>query len=176
MSDKDFKGFNEHDDEEVISKTAVKKEMLALQQMGEDIANLSDSELKKIPLDEKLEEAILLARRLPHREGRRRQLQFVGKLMRSADSEAIKVALDKLRDNSRAHTKILHDCENWRDRLIADGDKALGDFTARYPDTDRHYLRQIIRAAQKEQSQQKAPASARKIFQYVKELVDNSDD
>ena len=87
----DFK-LEKHEDEP-LSKTAVKQEMKALQKLGEQVAELSDSGLATIPLDGTLKEAILLARRLPHREGRRRQMQYVGKLMRNADGEAIAAAL-----------------------------------------------------------------------------------
>jgi len=163
-------------EEEPKSKTAIKKEMEALQKIGEEIAALSDNELKGIPLEATLKEAISLARRLPHREGRRRQMQFVGKLMRSADHEAIEVALDKLRNNSRAHTKLLHDIENWRDRLIAEGDAAMSEFTKIYHHTDRQHLRQLIRSAQKQQSQQKPPAAARKLFKYIKEMFELQDE
>ena len=166
----DFK-LDEHEDEP-ISKTAVKQEMKALQKLGEQIADLSDTGLATIPLEGTLKEAILLARRLPHREGRRRQMQFVGKLMRSADCEAITAALDKLRNNSRAHTRLLHDAEIWRDKLIAVGDTALADFTAQYWEADRQHLRQLIRAAQKEQSQQKPPSSARKLFKCIREQME----
>lgn len=170
----DFK-LDEHEDEPK-SKTAVKREMEALQEMGEEVAALSDSELKTIPLDETLLDAILIARRLPPREGRRRQMQFVGKLMRSADHEAIAEALEKLRNNSRAHTKLLHDAENWRDRLIAEGDDAMGEFTAIYYETDRQHMRQLIRAAKKELSQEKPPAAARKLFKCIREQMETETD
>jgi|TARA_B100000809_G_scaffold259782_1_gene305446 ribosome-associated protein len=166
----DFK-LDEHEDEP-LSKTAVKQEMKALQKLGEKVADLSDTGLATIPLDGTLREAILLARRLPHREGRRRQMQFVGKLMRSADCEAITAALEKLRNNSRAHTKLLQDAEIWRDKLIAEGDTVLADFTAQYWQADRQHLRQLIRAAQKEQSQQKPPSSARKLFKCIREQME----
>lgn len=117
----------------------------------------------------------MLARKLPQREGRRRQMQYVGKLMRDTDHEAIIEALDKLRNNSRAHTKLLHDCETWRDRMIAEGDSVSNEFCDIYYEADRQYIRQIIRAAQKDISHKKPPANARKLYSYIKEQLTAAD-
>lgn len=157
------------DEEQPKSKSAVKREMTALQKLGEELVNLSPAKLAKIPMPEQLEEAVMLARRLKNREGKRRQLQYIGKIMRVIDSDAIQQALDSFHHESLAFRQHFHRLENWRDRLISEGDRAMEDLLVEMPDLDRQHLRQLIRQAQKEASQNKPPAASRKLFQYLRD-------
>lgn len=157
---------------ELVSKSEMKREMNALQKLGEELVELPQKQLEKITLPEDLDDAVKLARRLEHREGRRRQLQYIGKLMREIDVTEIKQQLEKYHQQSRNFRQHFHNLEQWRDRLINEGDAALNQLLAEQPGTDRQHLRQLIRQAQKEQSQQKPPAASRKIFKYLRELME----
>lgn len=152
------------------SKSQVKREMLALQELGKELVDLNDRQLAQVPLTPALETAIHEARRLPHREARRRQLRYIGKLMRS-DHEAIEAALSKLQQTNDQHVHLQHRAESWRDRLLSDDDKALAEFIREHPQADIQHLRQILRMAQKEKTQNKAPTQARKLFRYIRELL-----
>ncbi len=159
-------------EEEPKSKSALKREMTALQNIGEELVNLSPAKLAKIPMPELLEEAVMLARRLKNREGKRRQLQYIGKIMRNIDSDAIKQRLESFHHQSQSFRQHFHYLEQWRDRLTSEGDKALDELLTEAPALDRQHLRQLIRQAKKEQSQNKPPAASRKIFKYLQESLD----
>ncbi|GLS25428.1 ribosome biogenesis factor YjgA [Marinibactrum halimedae] len=165
---------NPHDDEELfISKTAVKKEMKGLQDLGSELTELSDNHLATVPLSTNLQEAIALARKLKAGSARKRQVQYIAKLLRNDDFESIKAALDAIKDRSRLQTKSLHVAEQWRDRLLQEpSTSAL--FLEEYPTANRQLLNQLIRAANKEATANKPPASARKLFKLIREVVDNT--
>ncbi len=156
-----------------VSKSALKKEMTKLQKMGEDLVDLPERLLEKISLPADIHEAIMLARRLKNREGKRRQLQYIGKLMRKTDVDPIRQQLEKFQQQSRSFRQHFHQLEQWRDRLIDEGDSALNALLNEYPSADRQHLRQLIRQAKKESSQNKPPAASRKVFQYLKGLLES---
>ena len=165
---------NENDrTEEPKSKSQVKREMLAVQKLGEELVGLSSSELARIALPDDLREAIDLARRLPQRGAHKRQLQYIGRLMRGVDCEPIQQDLDRLRNRDAAQTAQLHRIERWRDRLLDEGDSALEALFAQHPLLDRQHLRQLLRNAQKEQAAEKAPRAAREIFRYLRDHLDS---
>ncbi|MEH6466813.1 MAG: ribosome biogenesis factor YjgA [Porticoccus sp.] len=159
-------------EEEPKSKSALKREMTALQKIGEDLVDLPASQLAKVLMPDLLEDAIMVARRLKNREGKRRQLQYIGKIMRNIDSDAIKQRLDSFNHKSQESRQQLHRLEQWRDRLMTDGDQAIGELLKEYAELDRQHLRQLIRQAQKEASQNKPPAASRKIFKYLQENME----
>ncbi|MFA7553760.1 MAG: ribosome biogenesis factor YjgA [Spongiibacteraceae bacterium] len=162
------------DEEEIIyvSKSEMKRDMLALQKLGEDIVKLSKGQFATIPLtDETLAEAINTARRISHREGLRRQMQYIGKLMRKTDISAIEAAYEKILNGRKEETRKFHELEMWRDQLIEKGPNAIEDVVNKYPHVDRQHLRQLLMQAAKEQKNNKPPASARKLFIYLKELA-----
>jgi ribosome-associated protein len=150
------------------SKSELKREMHARQQLGEQLTKLSHAQLAKIPLSDSLRDAIKDYQRFPQREARRRQLQFIGRLMRDADCEAIEQAWQLTQSGSEASKKVQHRLEHWRDRLIAEGDDAVNVLLAEYPAMDRQPLRQLIRDAIREKKENKPPAASRKLFQYIK--------
>src|SRR5690606_38640592 len=131
------------------SKSQVKREMLALQGLGKQLVDLAPSQLKQLPLPEKLYDALLLAQRTTSREGRRRQIHYVGKLMRDVDAEAIRVQLDIWENGSREQTKEMHRLEALRDLLLRDDD-SLTALLQKYPGADAQHLRALIRAGRKE--------------------------
>jgi len=164
---------DEEEDEEIIwvSKSEIKRDAEELKRLGAELVDLGKNSLDKIPLDERLRTEVELAQRIK-KEGRRRQLQLIGKLLRSIDVEPIRVALDKLNNRHNQQVALLHKLEMLRDRLIEQGDEAMGDVIALYPDADRQQLRSMIRNAQKEKAGSKPPKSARQIFQYLRELAE----
>ena len=157
------------DEELPKSKSAVKREMTALQKLGEELVDLAPAKLAKVTMPEELAEAVMLARRLKSREGRRRQLQYIGKIMRVIDSEGIRRELESFHHDSQVFRQQFQRLENWRDRLISEGDSALEELINDIPGLDRQHLRQLIRQAQRDASQQKPPAASRKLFQYLRD-------
>ena len=164
---------DEEEDEEIIwvSKSEIKRDAEELKRLGAELVDLGKNSLDKIPLDERLRNEVELAQRIK-KEGRRRQLQLIGKLLRSIDVEPIRVALDKLNNRHNQQVALFHKLEMLRDRLIEQGDEAMGDVIALYPEADRQQLRSMIRNAQKEKAGNKPPKSARQIFQYLRELAE----
>lgn len=153
-------------EDERPSKTQRKKEMTALQDLGAALARLAADRLARIDLPERLREAIIETRRITDHEGRRRQLQYVGKLMRGVDAEPIRRALDELTHGSRAAIERMHRCERWRDRLI-DDDAALTELLADHPGLDAQPLRAAIRAARRERAEGSAPKHARELYRWL---------
>ncbi|EAP94183.1 ribosome biogenesis factor YjgA [Vibrio splendidus] len=158
-------------EEEIIwvSKTEMKTDMDALQKLGEELVELKPSILDKFPLSEDLAQAIKDAQRFKN-EAKRRQLQYIGKVMRNVDPEPIQAALDKIRNKHSQATVELHKLEQLRDRVVAEGDAAISDVMEMYPEADRQRLRQLARQANKEKSANKPAKSSREIFQILKEL------
>ncbi|PWC13091.1 ribosome-associated protein [Brenneria roseae subsp. americana] len=162
---------NEDDDDEIIwvSKSEIKRDAEALKDLGAELVELGKNALEKIPLDDDLRAAVELAQRIK-KEGRRRQLQLIGKLLRARDPEPIQAALDKLKNRHNQQVVLFHKLELLRDRLVAEGDDAIPDILALYPHADRQQLRSLVRNAQKEKAANKPPKSTRQIFQYLREL------
>lgn len=159
------------------SKSALKREMTALQELGERLTTLPDSQLAQMPIDDQqLLDAITLARRITARSGRRRQLQFIGKLMRHIDPEPIREALERLDGTHRDDNARFHRLETLRDDLLQRGDRALAAVLTTYPQADRQHLRQLLRQHATEEKTAKPRAAARKIFRYLRELDNVSED
>ena len=156
------------------SKTQRKQQMEDLQALGEELVALSSDRVKKIEIPENLRDAVREAQRMTRPdEAKRRQMQYIGKLMRSVDVEPIRAALALVRGESASETARLHRLERWRTELLAD-EKMLHDIATRYPSVDLQHLRSLRRAALKEQEQNKPARSYRAIFQLLKELEDNA--
>lgn len=160
------------EEEEIIlvSKTEMKNDMIMLQKLGEELVELKASVLEKFPIPEDLAEAIKNAQRFKN-EARRRQLQYIGKMMRTIDPEPIQAALDKYRNKHAQTTVALHKMEQLRDRVVAEGDEAVEAVISLYPSANRQRLRQLARQAKKEQQHSKPPKASREIFQVIKELA-----
>ena len=168
------------------TKTDLKREMDALQDLGAELLTLRSDLFARLELPEKLQEALAEAKRITNFEGKRRQMQFIGKLMRKLEEDAVaavQAALDEQRNGSAAEKLALHQAELWRDRLIADDD-ALQPWLEQFPRTDVQQLRTLIRQARKDaptakeanvqESQGLAPRksrSYREIFQLVREQM-----
>lgn len=153
------------------SKSQRKRDMLALQNLGAELAKLPADQFEKISLPDDLYDAIVEARRIHQHGAHKRQLQFIGRLMRDIDASPIQEQLDTLRGQSARAAQELHLIERWRDRLLDEGDAALGELVQEQPHTDRHHVRQLLRNAHKEKQANKPPKSARALFHYLHELI-----
>lgn len=171
-----------------ISRTDLKRESTELQKLGEALLTLRADLMAKLNLPDKLLEAMAEAKRITNFEGKRRQMQFVGKLMRQLPPEvldAARAALVEQHMPSAHETALLHTAEQWRDRLIAD-DEAVAQWIKDFPQTDTQQLRALVRQARKDApppdkaavSQGLAPRQGRayrEIFQLVRELLASVD-
>ena len=164
-----------HDTDEEFekpSKSALKRQMTALQKLGEAMVELSDRELERMPIDNpRLREVIVEARGIRSNSARRRHMQFLGKLMRNVDPEPLEQAMEELHQRRLGEAEIFKELESWRDRLLADGDEAAEKLIDRWPDADRQQIRQLIRQHGKENAAGKPPAASRKLFRYLRELA-----
>jgi len=164
-----------HEEEEYSgpSKSALKRQMTALQKLGEQLVGLSDNELARIPIDsEQLLRAIEEAHRIRSNSARRRHMQYIGKVMRTIDAEAIARALADLHQTQQHNVDIFHELEKLRDSLLSDGATAIETVIDRFPTADRQHLRQLVRQQQRESSSGKPPAANRKLFKYLRELAE----
>jgi ribosome-associated protein len=152
------------------SKSQLKREMTALQKLGEKLVNLKPRQLHDIPLPEHLLLAIEAAQKISSHGAKRRQLQYIGKLMRSIDPEPIQTALDKLYSGQQHETHEFHDLEEWRTRLLTGDDAVINDFLEIYPNTDRQQLRQLLRNARKENEVNKPHGALKALFRYLREV------
>lgn len=152
------------------SKSQLKREMHALQTLGAALVELPKDALKRMPMPDALDEAVRDARRITDHEGKRRQLQYVGRVMRTLSDEetaALRAALDTYNGANRAETAKLHWIERTREALLAD-DAALTEFIRRHPAADPQEGRTLIRNARKEAQLGKPPRYFRELFQWIK--------
>ena len=164
---------NDIDDIDVVSKSDRKRQSHALQALGERLVRLSESQLQKLSLDEEsLLAAVRLAKTITHHSGRRRQMQYIGKLMRSIDASKVSDALDDLTKESTEAKARVHLIEGARDALLARGDEALSGVLDIWPSADRQMLRNLARKAQSEKQRGTPPVHARKLFRYLRSLAD----
>ncbi len=161
------------DDEARPSKTRLKQQSHDLQALGLAVAELSDERLARLELPERLLDAIVEFRKTRTHEGRRRQLQYVGKLMRDVDAEPLREAVDKAKLGSARDTLLLHEAERWRDALLNDDD-AMTRWLQAHADCDAQRLRSLVRAARREAALppgQRNPRSHRELFQFIRPLL-----
>lgn len=151
-----------------LSKTRRKQQMHELQLLGAALVDLSKERLAQLTLPETLLTAVREAQRITAHEGRRRQMQYIGKLMRDVDSEPIRERLAAWSGQSRAEIVRQHAMERWRTRLVED-DAALTEFLQLYPNLDAQVLRNHIRNARREQAAGKPPRAYRELFRIVRD-------
>ena len=162
-----------------LSRTDLKRESTELQKLGEALLTLRADLMARLPLSDKFRDAVADAKRITNFEGKRRQMQYIGKMMRkleTAEVEAVRTALDEQANGSAAENLALHQAELWRDRLISQDD-AAGQWIEQYPTTDTQQLRALIRQARKDAVPEKPGAAVRhgrayrEIFQLVREAL-----
>lgn len=167
----------DQDDEEIIwvSKSEIKRDMHKLQEMGEKLLNIKASDLAGFPLNDEMFAAIEESKRIKSNEAMRRHLQYIGKLMRSLDVDAIQICLDKLDPSSDYYQRIQNQAEQWRLQMLKSSD-TVAKWIDEHPDTDRQQLRALVRAAQKEQpDDEEAPLKAgkntKKLLTMIKDTL-----
>ena len=151
------------------SKSQIKREVEALQALGEVLVKLPDAQFKRIELPDELRAAVADCRKITQNGALRRQKQYICKLMRSIDPAPIQAQLDVFNGVSAAENAKLHQAEKWREKLIADNE-ALTLFLNQFPDADATHLRQLIRNARDEAARNKPPKAFREIFRVIREV------
>lgn len=169
---------NPVDDEEIIyvSKSELKRDSQEMQHLADDILALSAVNLAKLPLDEEVNKAVEVAIKIRNKPGAyRRQVNFIGKLLRHRDAEPIQMALAKINNQHLLVNQHFHQLENYRDQVISEGDSAINQLLQEYPQLERTKLRQLARQANKESAKNLPPKAARQIFQYLKDAIPQVD-
>lgn len=154
--------------DDLPSRSQLKRDSQALRDLGEQLVLMANSQLEKINLDSSLLAAIKEARRLKNLDARRRQIQYIGKLMRNMDLTDIRYAIEKLNHQSQTFRQHFAMLEQWRDRLIKEGNDAIEEFLTTYPNADRQQIRNLLRQA----SREKNGSAKTKLLKYLKEIAD----
>ena len=154
--------------DDLPSRSQLKRDSQELRDLGEQLVLMANSHLEKITLDSSILAAIKEARRLKNLDARRRQIQYIGKLMRNIDLIEIRYSIDKLNHQSQTFRQHFAMLEQWRDRLIDEGNSAVEEFLIDYPNADRQKIRNLSRQA----SREKTGSAKTKLFKYLKELAD----
>ena len=152
------------------SKTRRKRDVEALQDLGSELLEFSEDELQQLDLPEKLLDALLETRKIHAYGARRRQLQYIGKLMRDTDPAPIRAAIAAREHQQETHTRVFHLLEELRDALVLQGDAALDRVLEHFPLADRQHLRKLARQARREHDEHQPPKASRRLFRYLREL------
>lgn len=173
----DFDDSYSQDDDERPSKGQLKRETERLQKIGEKLLGLSDVQLAKLPLTDKLIAALEEAKRIkPNSEAIRRHKQYIGKIIREADTATIEERIHEFESSHQLNTRHFHSLEELRDQLVNGDNASIGELIARYPQVDSQKLRQLVRNAKKEQDinlaqpEKSDKTHSRKLFRYLREL------
>jgi ribosome-associated protein len=162
--------YNDENEYSGPSKSQLKREMTALQDLGAELVELSRERLAKIEMPERLRDALLDAQRFTKHEARRRQMQYIGKIMRDIDAAPLRAAMDEIKGLSEAANIRQHQLERLRTRLMED-EAIFSEVASEYPGADIQHLRQLRRNAIKEAQQGKPPRAYRELFRELRELV-----
>jgi len=165
----------EDDDQTETSKSQRKRDMDELKKLGMELLEFSDDALRQLQLPETLLEAIRTGQRITSNNARKRQMQYIGKLLKDIDAAPLHEAVDARTHQHATHTREFHLLEELRDKLVLEGDKALPAVLALFPRTDRQHLRKLIRQARKEQETRQPPRASRLLFRYLRELQEEPD-
>jgi len=160
----------EDDQQDEISKSQRKRDLAELKSLGMELLEFSDDALRQLMLPEVLLEALRTAKRITSNNARKRQLQYIGKLLKDVDAAPLREAVDARNHQHATHTREFHQLEELRDKLILEGDRALPEVLALYPHTDRQHLRKLLRQARKELDNKQPPRASRLLFRYLREL------
>jgi ribosome-associated protein len=169
--------FPEDQDDDSPSRSQRRRDALAVFELAERLVALTDAQLAQLSLDEDLHDEVEKTRRVTQQIARKRQIQYLAKIMRRREAElpAIRAQLDHDRQLARRETAELHRLEEWRDRLIDDGDDALNELLQQFPSADRQHLRQLARQARTERHANRPPHAFRELFRELRTLFGNTD-
>jgi len=158
------------EDDDFISKTRRKKEMHGLQKLGKELVELSPETLARIDMPETLREAVMECKRFNKHEAIRRQMQYIGRIMRDIDAEPIAAQLAQMKAPSARDTALFHLAEKWRTELV-DDPAALDRFSRDFPDADPSRLRTLVEKTRADRASGKGPRSFRELFHFVNAAV-----
>jgi ribosome-associated protein len=158
--------------ETIKSRSQVKREMILLQKTGECLVGLSRDQIKAIKMPDNLKDAVLFAKNIKSHGARKRQLQFIGSLMRKVDVKPINDALYEIDRGRSIEISDFHRIETWRDDLVRGIDTPIEEIVERYPETDRQKLRNLTRIARGELNAGSPPKSSKELFKYIKKLAE----
>jgi ribosome-associated protein len=161
---------DEAQEETPTSKTKIKKQMHELRDLGKELTELSKDQLAQLDIPDSLRDAIREMSGINKFGAQRRQIQYIGKLMREVDPLPILAKLDTWKGKSQQHTAYMHLLERWRGRLM-ESDNALTELLSAYPEADAQRLRTLIRNAHKEIENNRPPKNYREIFQVLREII-----
>ena len=156
--------------EEFVSKTQKKREVEELQKLGAALVDLPSAQLDTLELPAELLAAVREAQRIKSHEARRRQLQFIGKLMRSLDPAPVRAALAGMHGRSAAARAEQRTLEQWRERLIGD-DAALVEFSDRFPKAEIRQVRALVQSARRELAESRPPRAQRELFRLLRDCL-----
>ena len=158
------------EEDDFISKTRRKRQMTDLQKLGAELVKLSPEQLGRMDMPEELRDAVLDCKRFSKHEAVRRQMQYIGKIMRNIDAAPIAAQLESFHAPSRKDTALFHLAEKWRDELMADPE-AIVRFEREFPHANAHRIRALIEAARAERAAKRAPKHFRELFHAVSAAV-----
>ncbi len=158
------------EEDNFISKTRRKRQMADLQRLGAELVGLSADQLARIEMPELLRDAVVACRTVTKHEARRRQMQYIGRIMRNIDSAPIAEALEGLQSPSKKQTALFHVAEKWRDELLAEP-QAIVRFEREFPHADAHRVRVLIDAVRTERAAKRAPKHFRELFHAINATV-----
>lgn len=157
--------------DDIPSKTRRKQDMLELQELGVELIALDDEVLDTLDLPDALRGAIAQARRISKHEARRRQLQYIGKLMRGVDPAPVRALLEARRAGARGETAVFRRAEAWRERLL-DDDGALAQLLAEHPAAEISRIQSLVESVRRERSEGRAPHHYRDLFRAIRALLE----
>jgi len=157
------------------SKSQRKRDLDELKQLGRELLGFSDDALRQLLLPETLLEALRTAQKIKAHGAQKRQLQYIGKLLREVDDAPIRAAIEARDRQHATHTREFHRLEALRDHLLTGDEAALAEAMALFPLADRQHLRKLVRQARSEQEQKQPPRGSRQLFRYLRELQEAPD-
>ena len=152
------------------SKSEKKREVTALQDLGKRLLELPEAQVQGLGIPQELHDALVLARTLKSHSALRRQMQFIGVLMRRTDTGPIRQAIDNMDKGQKHKARAFQQLERMRDSLVEGDDTVIEEVSSRFPDADIQKLRQFVRNARKERKENQPPKHSRALFRYLREL------
>lgn len=163
--------YDEYDEEgQQVSRSEIKRQMQALQTLGERLVNLKPAQWEAFGFSEVMLDALQESLRIKSHNAMRRHIRRLGKLLNQEDTEKVESLFKRMDDQAMQDTQRFHRIEQWRDRLIEGDDKTLTNLLDICPNIDIQHIRQLIRSGKKERDLNKPPAAQRKLFKYLREL------
>lgn len=160
----------DHDDQDEISKSQRKRDLQDLKKLGMALLEFSDDALRQLMLPDVLLDAIRTAKGIHSNGARKRQMQYIGKLMKEIDAAPVRQAIEDRNRQHDTHSREFHQLETLREQLLMDGDGALPAVLAQFPHADRQHLRKLVRQARREHETRQPPRAFRLLFRYLREL------